>query len=181
MPILNLNGITRKPARQISGNIFRANLAARQHPTLRVTGKTYNSPFTTSSANLFPKGQTVSTQPHVAALKVEAPGKVVRLHKFVKIHPNEKGSTFSTTLPKRPIAHPVGGPSKRADTPANPNAPKLRQQPRPVRRAPLLKPEVATNLSFLRSGGTIGGHVDPAAGTSSGVSRWATVKKGAVV
>lgn len=177
---MNLNGVSRKPAKPIVGRIFASGVAAAQHSTLNVAGRTYNSPFTESSANLFPKGRTVSTQPHVMALKVETPGNVVPLHKFVKIHPNEKGKTFSTTLPQRPVVQRAGGPSKQADTPANPNAPKLKQQPRPLRPIPVLKPETQLHLSFLRSGGTIGVHANPDAGTSSHVSRWSVTKKGAV-
>jgi hypothetical protein len=184
MPILNLNGTNRKhgiaTGHTIKGSIFGPGLASRQHAVIGFHGKTYNSPFTSSSKSVFPTGQTVSTQPHVAATKVESPGDVVPVKDFVKVHPWEKGSHFSTTKPVRAIVERTGGPSPQADTPANPNAPAPLRQPRPKR--PISQPPVvkSTNLSFLRSGGTLGGHVDPQAGVSSDVSRWLTVKKGVV-
>jgi hypothetical protein len=184
MPILNLNGTTRKhgiaTGKTIKGTIFGAGLAKAQHDTTLAVGKSYNSPFTHSSANLFPKGQTVSTQPHVQALKHEQPGSITSVQDFVKIHPWEKGKTWSTTPPVQSIVQRTGGPSKDADVPSNPNARYQQKQPRPALRPVKGKNETLTNLSFVRSGGTIGGHADPQAGTSSDTSRWHTTKKGAV-
>lgn len=180
MPIQNLNGTYRKHAKPITGVLFSDGLAAHQHGVVTVAGRTYNSPFTSSDKSVFPTGRTVSTQAAIAPTKVESPGAVVPLHDFVKVHPWEKGATFSTNKPARPIVGRVGGPSKYANTPANPNAPKLRAQPRPPRmgsQTPVVK---TTNLSFLRSGGTLGGHADPQAGTSSHVSKWAVTKNGVV-
>lgn len=181
MPILNLNGTTRKPAAVIQGQIFTPGLASTQHGTVAVYGRSYNAPFTTSGKPLFNATDNNSTQPHLPSLKVEAPGDVVKLKTFVKVHPWEKGATFSTTKPARPIVQRVGGPSNTADTPSNPNAPRLKMQPRPLRAGSQTPTEKTTNLSFLRSGGTIGVHADPQAGTSSDTSRWSVAKKGAVV
>jgi hypothetical protein len=185
MPILNLNGTERKhgiaTGKTISGAIFTPGLAAIQHPVIGFRGRTYSSPFTASDKPLFNNTRTVSTQPALPPLKNQGSGKVVMTHDFVKIHPNEKGKTFSTTARVRPVAFRAGGPSKHTDTPANPNAPRLRFMSRPQHVMGELAPEKKTNLSFLRSGGTIGGHVDPQAGTSSGTSRWRVADKGVVV
>ena len=184
MPIQNLNGTTRKhgisAGKTIKGSIFGANLAKAQHDTTIVYGKSYNSPFTHSSASLFPKGQTVSTQPHVQALKHEQPGSIVSAGDFVKVHPWEKGTTFSTKVPEHAIYARTGGPSPYADTPANPNSRTELKQPPPRLKPVKGKNETKTNMSFLRSGGTLGGNADPQAGTSSDRSRWHVTKKGAV-
>lgn len=184
MPILNLNGTNRKHGiangRTIPGAIFGAGLAARQHPVIGFHGRTYNSPFTSSAKSVFPTGRTTATQPALPATKVESPGKVVPIADFVRVHPWEKGSHFADIAPVRAIIGRVGGPSKHADTPANPNASNVKRQSRPVRTGSLKPVEKQSHLSFLRSGGTLGGHADPSAGTSDTVSRWHTVKKGVV-
>jgi hypothetical protein len=184
VPILNLNGVNRKhglaDGRTIKGSIFGVGLADTQHKTLTVIGKTYNSPFTQSSANLFPRGRTLATQPQMQAVKVETPGKVVSVKKVVRVPPWEKGSHFSTTQNRVTIARRAGGPSKEHDTATTPNDHKLRVQSRPKRSPMQDTSNNKSTLSFLRSGGTIGGHVDPQAGTSSGTSRWSVVKRGAV-
>lgn len=184
MPILNLNGTERKhgisTGKKIKGTIFGAGLASHQHSTTISNGKTYNSPFTGSSVNIFPKGQTVSTQPKVQATKMESPGVVVPVKSFVKVHPWEKGSFFSTNRSVHAVVARAGGPSKDNDVPSNPNARASTMQPRPARKPAKGKNETITALSFLRSGGTLGGHADPQAGTSSDSSRWRVTKKGAV-
>lgn len=181
MGVLNLNGVSRKNTKPIAGSIFLPGLASEQHPTVSVYGRSYNSPFTTSAIPVFNASRNNSTQPHLPALKVESPGQVVKLKHFVKVHPNEKGSTFATNVPARPIVGRVGGPSNTTNTPANPNAPKLTRQPRPLRAGSQTPTEKTTNLSFLRSGGTLSPHANPPAGTSNQTSRWHTVKKGAVI
>jgi len=177
MGILNLNGIERKNAKPIKGHIFTPQLAALQHPTVGFFGKTYNSPFTQSNKPVFPVGTNVATQPQLPPLKVESPGTVVPLDDFVKVHPNEKGSTFATNRSARPVDFRNGGPSKTADTPANPNAPKLKRQPRPQRAGSQTPVEKQSHLSFIRSGGTLSAHSNK----DSFTSRWAVSKKGAVV
>lgn len=177
MPILNTNGVSRKDAKPIAGTIFGAGIAASQHPVLGIIGTSYSSPFTKSAKSVFPVGSTVSTQPHLAPLKVESPGQVVHLKKFVKVHPNEKGTFFATNQPPRPIVGRVGGPSKHSNTAANPNQPKHVARPfRMGSQTPVVK---TTNMSFLRSGGTLGAHAEKNAGTSSNTSRWSTTKTGA--
>lgn len=180
MPIINLNGTTRKHGiangRTIAGQIHQPSIAAAQHGTTVVYGKSYSSPFTTSSASLFNASNNNSTQPHLSALKVESPGKVVPVSVVVKIHPNEKGTFFSTTKGPKPVYGRTGGPSPHHDTASSPNTSTLKATPRPVRRPQLTSPEKKTHLSFLRSGGTLGGHQN----TSSNTSRWHTIKKGVV-
>lgn len=182
MSILNLNGTERKhgiaTGQTIKGRILAPGLASRQHGTVGFVGRTYNAQFTASGKTVNNTGRTTATQPYLPALKVESPGQVVPLHEFIKVHPHEKGSHFVTNLTPKAIVRRAGGPSKHADTAANPNTPN--RVPRPKRTGTLLQVEKQSHLSFLRSGGTMGGHSDPQAGTSSGVSRWATIKKGAV-
>jgi hypothetical protein len=178
MPVLNLNGTARKHGiangATIQGEIFQPGLAHAQHGTTRVSGTSYNSPFTKSSGSVFGPNQNNSTQPALPAVKVESPGKVVPVNDVVKVHPNEKGSFFSTNTAARPVNFRSGGPSSSANTAANPNNPAIHRKPRPVRKPPMLAPEKETHLSYLRSGGTLGPH----ANSSSTTSRWHTVSKG---
>jgi hypothetical protein len=180
MGVIALNGVSPKMARPIAGQIFESELAATQHDTTTVGGTSYAAPLTSSGKSVFPEGRTMSTQPHLAALAMETPGHVVKVHKVVRVAPHEKGSHFSGTHPGRPVVGRAMGPSPHADTAHSPNAPSLKQTTRPIRRPYTPPPSNHTLMSFHRSGGTIGAHADPQAGTSSGVSRWATVKKGAV-
>jgi hypothetical protein len=175
MGILNLNGVERKNHPYIRGDVFGAGLAVHQHPTIGVTGKSYSSPLTESSVNIFPAGRSVATLAHVPALIVESPGKVVQHKEFVRIGPHEKGSHFATTNTARPTFKRTGGPSKTNDVPSNPNAPSTNKMKRPQRSIANHAPEKSTNLSFLRSGGTLGSHPN----STSTVSRWAVTKTGA--
>jgi hypothetical protein len=180
MGVIALNGVSPKYAKPIVGTIFGAGLAASQHGLTRIGGTSYASPLTASDKSVHPSGQTNATQPHLTALKQQEPGQIVKLHDRVAVAPHEKGSHFATTHPGRPIASRTMGPSPHKDTAHSPNAPSLKHQAPPSRHPYAPPPSNHTLLSFLRSGGTIGAHTDPQAGTSSGTSRWATVKKGAV-
>lgn len=174
MPILNLNGVERKNAKPVKGRIFAQGLSNRQHPTVGFVGKTYNSPFTSSDVPPLGTQVATATQRQLPALKSEYPGKTVGVHQFVKVHPWEKGATFSTNQ-HRPVVSRQGGPSRYADTPANPNAVNLRAVNRPRRYPVAGKNETQTNLSFIRSGGTLAGKSN----TDQFRSRWSTIKKGA--
>lgn len=177
--IQNLNGTSRKPAKPIKGARFAPGVDVAQHRTIGFVGKTYNSPFTTSGKPLFNDQRDNSTQPALPALQVESPGHVVATADFVKVHPNEKGATFHPTPPgSRPLAFRAGGPSKTANTAANPNKTVL--HPRPV-RVTSLRTHVhnmlrTPQLSFLRSGGTLAAK----SGHDVYASRWSTIKKGVI-
>jgi hypothetical protein len=157
-------------------------IAASQHDTTAVDGTSYQSPFTESGKPLFNATNDNAQQVQMAPLKVESAGDVIPAMDFIKVHPWEKGTHFSTTASKQhAVIARKGGPDPRSDTPSHPDDLKVHRKARQP-----LKPssnEIAKSSitgSFLRSGGTIGGHVDPQAGTSSDVSRWHTTKRGAV-
>lgn len=173
--IVNPNGTVRKNGRPIQGTVLGPGLASHQHATLSFAGRTYNSPFTDSGKPLFNASNNNSTQLQLPALQVEAPGDVVATADFVKVHPTAKGTFFRPTAPAtRPVAFRAGGPSKHANTPANPNAPT--PPPPRVKRSPQVSTEKQPPaLSFLRSGGTLSAH----ANHDSYSSRWSQTKKGA--
>jgi hypothetical protein len=174
MPILNLNGTTRKHAAPIKGTIDQAGIAAHQHGVTVKVGTSYQSPFTASARSVFPTGRTIATTPYLPPLKSEAPGDVVHLSSFVRVQPHEKGSHFATTQPVHHLVNRAGGPSIKHDTAKSPNA-SMRPQPRPTRH-PFVTSENQSHLSFLRSGGTLRPHSN----LDSSTSRWHVVKKGVV-
>lgn len=169
MPILNLNGVSRKPTRLIPArNLNRNSFAAQQHSTLGFSGKTYNSPFTASAIPPLNNSHNSSTQSKIAATKVETPGVVVALHSFQKVHPNETTATVkqANTATSRPVVSRVGGPSAHADTPANPNArkaPSPRTPPSPHKSSEKINPGQSNGKSivlgsFLSSNKTLSSH-----------------------
>lgn len=174
--IVNPNGTNRKNAVPVRGTVLGAGLAGLQHSSTHVAiGKTYQSPFTESSANLFSAANNNSTQAVLPALQVESPGKVVATKDFVKVHPTAKGTFFTPTAPaSRPVAFRAGGPSKTANTPSNPN--RVTPVARPVRAPQTETSSIPPMLSFLRSGGTLTGHPN----NDSFQSRWSVTKKGVV-
>jgi hypothetical protein len=172
MGIQNLNGTARKNARRITGSIH-SNVAGEQHGTVSFSGTTYNSPFTSSGKPLFTPTNDNGQQVQLAPLKVEAPGDVVGLHEFVKVHPQSK-TTLNNSTRVIPVVTRAGGPSKHHDTPSSPN--KQHPQPRKPRSFSKMPVEKTSNLSFLRSGGTLSSH----AGKDQYASRWSKVKKGVV-
>lgn len=172
---MNPNGTNRKNARPIQGMVLGPGLASVQHGTQVAIGKTYQSPFTSSSANLFNASNNNSTQVKLPALQVEQPGKVVATADFVKVHPTAKGTFFTPTAPAtRPVAFRAGGPSAQANTPTNPN--RLTPVARPKRTPQADTAKMPPTLSFLRSGGTLSAH----ANMDSYQSRWSVTKKGVV-
>lgn len=189
MPILNLNGVSRKPSRLVPArNLNRDALSAAQHPTLGFSGKTYNSPFTASAIPPLNDSHNSSTQTQLPALKVETPGKVVPLHSFVKVHPDEKTATVKQAFPAqgRPAYTRTGGPSKHADTPANPNIRKVpTQRPKrtPHKASEKLKAghssigQHAVAGSFLSTNAILGSHSNH---DVVSVGRWDHIKKGVV-
>lgn len=174
MSIVNPNGTERKPAKPIVGRIFAPGLASVQHGTPTFVGRTYNSPFTVSSRGLFGPANNVSTQAQIPATKVESPGVVVLLNYFVKVHPNEKGSTFSTNVKPQPVVKRTGGPSKHADVPTNPNKKIVR--PRPYRSPSVSMERHPSNPSFFHSNATLGTH----ANQDKSTPRWAHTVRTAV-
>lgn len=189
MPIQTPNGILPKRSRlgkstlSVTVSPLHDGIAASQHGTTAISDTSYNSPFTPSGKPLFNATNDNAQQIQLAPMKVESAGDVVPAMDFIKVHPWEKGTHFSTTASKQhALIARKGGPDPKSDTPSHPDDLKNHMKARPVLKAS--SDEIAkANFfpSFLRSGGTIGGHVDPQAGTSSGTSRWATVKKGVVV
>lgn len=177
MPILNLNGTSRKTGRtpaQYGGDIHQAGMAAKQHPTVRVAGVSYNSPFTPSSKSVFPGGATIATQPQVAPLKAGAGGAITSVADFTRTPPNSS-TFFNTNVGPRPVVNRAGGPSRTANTPSNPNAVARVRPPAPKPRPVKVAAEHANAQSFFTQGGTIGSH----ANSSSNQDRWSTTKKGA--
>lgn len=174
--IVNPNGTNRKNAVPVRGTVLSSGLAGLQHGLTHVaTGKTYQSPFTESSANLFSAANNNSTQAVLPALQVESPGQVVATKDFVKVHPTAKGTFFTPTAPAtRPVAFRAGGPSAQANTPTNPN--RLTPVARPARAPQTETAKMPSTLSFLRSGGTLSAH----ANMDSFQSRWSVTKKGVV-
>jgi hypothetical protein len=123
MSVMNLNGVSRKNAAPIKGQLNRNVFSAAQHATIGFPGKTYNSPFTDSAIPPLNDSHNNSTQPFIPALKSETSLKVVKLHKFNKVHPGLTTATVKQSAPaSRPNVMRTGGPSQHADTPANPDA-----------------------------------------------------------
>lgn len=186
MPVMTHNGVLPKRSRLIKpenadANVIHDGVAASQHGTTAVSGRSYNT-LTESAKPLFNATNDNAQQQQLAPLKAQAVDNVVPAMNFVKVHPWEKGTHFSTTASKaHAIVSRKGGPDPKSDTPFHPDDAKVHTQPRPQHK-PSSNEIAKNNLfpSFLRSGGTLGGHSDPQAGTSSGTSRWSTVKKGVV-
>jgi hypothetical protein len=174
MPIVNLNGVSRKNARPIEGDVFGQGLASQQHGTTVATGRTYNSPFTHSSRDLFPKGRSVAQMPALPALQQERAGEVVKTSDFVKVQPHEKGTFFSTKARVGHVQRRAGGPDIQHDTAHSPNQFK-HTQARPVRK-PLSEPGRDIHPSFMRGGGTLSAN----ANHDKWQSRWSQTKKGVV-
>jgi hypothetical protein len=148
-----------------------------QHPTVGFVGKTYNSPFTENSTNLFPVGVSTATQPALPAIQSEGAATPVATAVFVKVQPHEKGTHFSTTKAPRPIVYRAGGPAKTHDTAATPNHPALKQSQKPATK-PVTKVARRTfQPSFLQTGGTLSGHAT--ASTNHSTPRWNVTKTGA--
>jgi len=183
MPIQTGNGAKPKPSRlvQSRNDVLHNGIAAAQHPITVVDGTSYNSPFTASAKPLWNATNDNAQQVQLAPLKVESAGDVVPAMDFVKVHPWEKGTHFATTKNQHHIVKRAGGPDRKSDTPFHPDHPSVKSKPRPRLKPSSNEIAKATiNNSFLRSGGTLGGHPDPQAGTSFNASRWAVTKKGVV-
>jgi hypothetical protein len=179
MPILNINGVTRKPGigdSVIKGSIFNPGIAAKQHGTTTVAGTSYNSPFTPSNKPIFGASHNNSTQPALVATKVSEPGQVVPVNSFQKVQPQQRGSFFATNTAARPVTGRVGGPSSKANTPASPNAPKLTRVA-PPKLVPNAHPARTHVGGFFAHAG--GGTITSHANMSSTVDRWSVKKTGA--
>lgn len=183
MPITILHGVNPKPSRLVKsdkplrGTDPVAKIQMSQHPTLNVIGKTYNSPFTESSKNLFPVGVSTATQAKLPAIQSEGSATPVATAHFVKVQPFEKGSHFSTTKAPRPIVYRAGGPAKTHDTATTPNHPALKHSQKPTLKPFQTVAHRTFQPSFLQTGGTLSGHATAA--TNHSTPRWNVTKRGA--
>lgn len=175
--IVNPNGTQRKPGVVPQGTIHGPDAASKQHGTVRVSGRSYNSPFTDSDVSVFPTGASIATQPQLPATKEQTPGITVNQTQFKKVYPTETPQFFQTSVRAHALVNRAGGPSTTANTPSNPNA------IRHVKQTPPPQGTSQTPVSHLsldsfhdqNNGSTIGSH----ANSSSSKSRWDTVKTGA--
>jgi hypothetical protein len=86
----------------------------------------------------------------------------VKGNDFTKVHPTEKGNTFSVKpIGSRPVAFRAGGPSKHANVPTNPNkitvTPRRSYVPNTSSELPHHQP---VNGSFLRSNAVLATHAN---------------------
>ena len=179
MPIINLNGLSRKNARYIHGDVFSHGPAADQHPSIGFMGRTYNSPFTESSKPPLATQFNVATQQQLPALQVQEAGQVVLTKNFIKVQPHEKGSPIVYDPTRHTIARSTGGPSQSHNTPTTPNSRKtIKVMPRPMRH-PVGSPEkyhVPAGSFLMGAHSALTSH---APSDSMTTSRWNKVKKGA--
>ena len=176
MPILNLNGTTRKHGRIATGAFGGQGPSTAQHVPTGVLGTGYNSQFTVSDVAPLGTSINTATQPQLPALKAGAGGTVMALHQFQKVHPSENIPSLTPTAPIRVVSPGYGSPSPSNDVPSNPNKkqrPPARLVPNP--HVPTEKLPVTTGSFLHPVNQTLSAH----ANHDVNANRWNTVKKGA--